>query len=52
MQATHTISARVMRRRVAKAFQTMAHGAEGKSAYASTVQFYRSSGREWTKQLG
>ena len=37
---------------VAEAFRLMAHGLEDKAAYARTVQFYCSSGREWTKQLG
>jgi hypothetical protein len=27
-------------------------GVEPKTAYASTVGFYRSSGQEWTRQLG
>jgi hypothetical protein len=50
MQATQT--PRRTRTRVAKAFRAMAHGIEDKSAYASTVQFYRSSGQEWAKQFG
>ncbi|MCI3953375.1 MAG: hypothetical protein K0R53_2875 [Burkholderiales bacterium] len=40
------------RRRVAAAFRRMARGVEPKRAYASTVGFYRSSGQEWTRQLG
>jgi hypothetical protein len=51
MQAAQTIPARRIRSRVARAFRAMAHGIESKSAYASTVQFYRSSRQQWTKQL-
>jgi hypothetical protein len=40
------------RRRVAAAIRRMARGVEPKRAYASTVDFYRSSGQEWTRQLG
>jgi hypothetical protein len=52
MQPTNTIPARRIRMRVARAFRAMAHGVEDKSAYASTVRFYRSGGQEWTNQLG
>jgi hypothetical protein len=37
---------------VAAAIRRMARGVEPKRAYASTVGFYRSSGQEWTRQLG
>jgi len=40
------------RKAVAAAFRKMAHGVESKAAYASTVEFYRASGQEWTKSLG
>ena len=40
------------RRHVAAAIRRSARGVEPKRAYASTVGFYRSSGREWTRQLG
>lgn len=40
------------RKAVAAAFRKMANGVESKMAYASTVEFYRSSGHEWAKSLG
>jgi hypothetical protein len=40
------------RRTVAAAFRRMAHGVKDKAAYANTLEFYRASGQEWTKQLG
>ena len=40
------------RRRIAQAFRRMARGVDLKSAYASTVRFYRSGGHAWAKQLG
>jgi len=40
---------RTLRSRVSAAFRKMAQGARRKSAYASTVAFYRSSGHAWTK---
>jgi hypothetical protein len=40
------------RKAVAAAFRKMARGVENKMAYASTVEFYRSSGQEWAKSLG
>lgn len=43
---------RSLRARVAEAFRRMAHGARDKAAYAATVQFYRSGGQDWTRQLG
>jgi hypothetical protein len=46
------VSARRVRSRVAEAFRRMANGVGNKAAYASTVQFYRSGGQEWSKQLG
>ena len=39
------------RRRIAAAFRRMARGVDQKAAYASTVEFYRSSGQEWNRQL-
>lgn len=42
---------RNLRARVATAFRQMAHGAQDKSAYSSTMAFYRATGHEWTKQL-
>ena len=39
------------RRRVAAAFRKMANGVETRTAYASTVDFYRSSGQAWAKSL-
>ena len=40
------------RRAVAAAFRKMANGVEDKTAYASTVEYYRASGQEWAKTLG
>jgi hypothetical protein len=40
------------RRTVAAAFRRMANGVNDKAAYASTVGFYRASGRAWAKRLG
>jgi hypothetical protein len=40
------------RRIVAAAFRRLANGVEAKTAYASTLRYYRSSGQEWTQQLG
>lgn len=40
------------RKRIIEAFRRMARGLDGKSAYASTVRFYRSGGHAWAKQLG
>ena len=40
------------RKAVAAAFRKMARGVENKMAYASTVEYYRSSGQEWAKSLG
>jgi hypothetical protein len=40
------------RKAIAAAFRRMANGVEAKTAYASTVRFYRSSGQEWAQQLG
>ena len=37
---------------VAAAFRQMARGIQPKAAFASTVEYYRESGREWTKRLG
>ncbi len=42
---------RALRSRVATAFRRMAQGARRKSAYASTVAFYRATGHAWTKAL-
>jgi len=40
------------RKAVATAFRKMANGVEDKTAYASTVEYYRASGQEWAKTLG
>jgi hypothetical protein len=42
-------STRNLRSRVSAAFRKMAQGARRKSAYATTVAFYRSTGHAWTK---
>jgi hypothetical protein len=42
---------KVTRKSIAAAFRRMARGAKAKAAYAAAVQFYRSGGQEWTKQL-
>ena len=42
---------KVTRKSIAAAFRRMARGARAKAAYAAAVQFYRSGGKEWTKQL-
>jgi hypothetical protein len=39
------------RRTVAAAFRRMANGVEDKIAYRHTVDYYRSSGKEWAKSL-
>jgi hypothetical protein len=52
MQRTHRIRKTKIRKLIAEAFRRMARGTDGKSAYASTVRFYRSAGQDWTKQLG
>jgi hypothetical protein len=39
------------RKAVAAAFRKMANGVENKAAYASTVEYYRSSKQEWAKSL-
>ena len=40
------------RKAVAAAFRKMANGVENKAAYASTVEYYRSSASvEWAKSL-
>ena len=44
-------TARGVRAAVAEGFRRMANGVDGKTAYASTVEFYRSGGQEWTAQL-
>jgi hypothetical protein len=40
---------RQLRSRVSAAFRRMAQGVRRKSAYASTVAFYKSTGHTWTK---
>ena len=40
------------RKAVAAAFRKMANGVEDRTAYASTVEYYRASGQEWAKTLG
>ena len=44
--------ARAARASVAGAFRRMARGLPNQAAWAATVAFYRSSLREWAKQLG
>lgn len=43
---------RSMRARVAMAFRDMAHGVQGRAAYAATVAFFRATRHDWTRQLG
>jgi hypothetical protein len=40
---------RQLRSRVSAAFRRMAQGARRKTAYSSTVAFYRATGHTWTK---
>jgi hypothetical protein len=40
------------RKIIAAAFRRMANGVEAKTAYASTLRYYRASGQEWAQQLG
>jgi hypothetical protein len=51
-QSRRAFAARNPRAGVAEAFRRMANGVDKQAAYASTVEFYRSGGQEWTKQLG
>ena len=37
---------------IAVAFRRLARGVGPKTAYASTVGFYRASGQEWARRLG
>jgi hypothetical protein len=41
-------SAKQLRARVSAAFRRMAQGVRRKSAYASTVAYYKSTGHAWT----
>jgi hypothetical protein len=43
---------RSLRARVAVAFREIAHGVDGKAAWASTIAFFRSGGQAWSRQLG
>ena len=43
---------RLKRRLIAFAFRSMAGGVDERSAYASTIGFYRASGQAWAKRLG
>jgi hypothetical protein len=43
------LNTRQLRTRVATAFRRMAQGTRRKSAYASTVAFYRATGHAWTR---
>lgn len=40
---------RQLRARVSTAFRRMAQGVRRKTAYASTVAFYKATGHAWTK---
>jgi hypothetical protein len=40
---------RKLRSRVSAAFRKMAQGVRRKSAYASTVAYYRATGHAWTR---
>ena len=40
------------RRLIAAAFRSMAGGVEDRTAYATTIGFYRARGRDWAKSLG
>lgn len=51
MKRTTPIRRTQARKRVAEAFRRMARATDVKSAYASTVRFYRSGGKPWTRQL-
>ena len=51
-QKASMASRRRLREHVAGAFRRMAHGVSGRTAWSSTVAFYRSGGQEWAKQLG
>ena len=42
---------KVTRKSIAAAFRRMARGTKAKEAYAASVRFYRSGGKEWSKQL-
>jgi hypothetical protein len=42
---------KVTRKSIAVAFRRMARGTNAKEAYVAAVRFYRSGGKEWTKQL-
>ena len=42
---------KLKRKLVAAAFRSMAGGVDDKTAYASTVGFYRASGKEWANSL-
>ncbi len=44
------LNTRQLRARVATAFRRMAQGTRRKSAYASTVAFYRATGHAWTRR--
>ena len=37
--------------RILRAFRRMARGVTAKTAYATTVRFYRSGGQPWTKHF-
>jgi hypothetical protein len=46
-----SLTPRSLRARVAAAFRQQARGVAAKSAYASTVAFYRATGHAWTNAL-
>ena len=43
---------RKQRKAIAAAFRRLANGVEAKTAYASTLRYYRASGHAWAQQLG
>ena len=45
------LNTRQLRSRVGAAFRKMAQGVRRKSAYASTVAFYKATGHAWTKSF-
>jgi hypothetical protein len=51
-QHRRTAARRSPRAHVATAFREMAHGVREQAAWASTLAFYRSGGRAWSKNLG
>jgi hypothetical protein len=52
MTMQSTLNPRQLRSRVGAAFRKLAQGARRKSAYASTLAFYRATGHAWTRAFG